>query len=177
MICKLTLLRDLPEGEAGFNFFIKGGEASHDGDEWFNWISREGIYSRMYTLFREGRKDWVSIEASDLPDNRHDLQSVFPNHELLSFKDALDHQGFVYDETAFGINNIRCCGKQLQMLGATKADCIYCSHCGKAVQDAVNFLVWGLKEVESPRPYMMEYYYDPFKKYIAAHVKDEYLDK
>lgn len=179
MIYKLILLKDLPEAEAGFEFFLKGGMASHDGDEWFSWVTRQGIYHSMYSLYNEKRIDWIKAEETDLPDNRLDLENYFPNHELLSFKEALDAQGFLYDDTPFGINNIRCCdNEQLKMLGATKADCIYCNNCGKAIQDAINFLVWGLKDVPSPRGnYMGEYRYDPFEKYIAAVVKDEFIVK
>jgi hypothetical protein len=176
MIYKLTLLKDLPEKNAGFTFFLKGGQASHDGEEWFSWISREPAYARIYQLFVENRKDWVLAEDSEIPDTRYELQDNFPDNKLMSFKEALDEQGFVYDESFYGINNIRCCGEQLKMLGATKADCIYCSHCGKAVQDAVNYLVWGLKDVQAPRrAYFSEYRYDPFRKYLTGQTKDENL--
>lgn len=177
MIYRLTLLRNLPEAEAGFSFYLKGGLASEDGEDWFSWITRDSIYTRMYHLFWEERHDWVLVEDSNIPDNRYDLQDCFPDHRLLGFKEALDSQGFIYDESSYGINNIRCCGEQLKMLGATKADCIYCSNCGKGVQDAVNYLVWGLKDVPPPRTYLYEFRYDPFKKYLAGIIKDENLKK
>ncbi len=176
MIYKLTLVKDLPEAEAGFTFYLRGGLASHDGEEWFSWITREPAYARIYQLFVENRSGWVLIEESNIPDTRYELQDNFPNNRLVSFKEALDKQSFLYDESFHGINNIRCCGEQLKMLGATKADCIYCGNCGKAVQDAVNYLVWGLKDVEPPnRPYFTEYSYDPYQKFITGQVKDENL--
>jgi len=176
MIYKVTLLQNLPEAEAGFTYYLRGGLASHDGEEWFAWNTREPVYARIYQLVREKRNDWVLVEETDIPDNSYNLQDNFPNNKLLSFKEALDEQGFLYDESLYGINNIRCCSEQLKMLGATKADCIYCSNCGKAVQDAVNFLVWGLKDVPPPRrPSFTEYSYDPYTKFITGQVKDEHL--
>jgi len=174
MIYKLTLLKDLPEAEAGFTFLLQGGLASHDGEEWFSWITREPAYARIYQLFREKRSDWVLVEDSNIPDTRYELQHYFPNNRLVSFKEALDEQSFLYDESLYGINNIRCCGEQLKMMGATKADCIYCSNCGKAVQDAVNYLVWGLEDVEPPRrAFFTEYSYDPYRKFITGKAKEE----
>ena len=178
MIYKLTLLRDLPEAKAGFDFYLRGGLASRDGEEWFSWVTREPIYARLYWLYVEKREDWVLVEESDIPDTRYELQDNFPNNRLVSFKEALDEQGFLYDESFNGINNIRCCDEQLKMLGATKADCIYCSNCGKAVQDAVNYLVWGLKDVQAPRrAYFTEFSYDPYRKFITGLVKDENLKR
>ncbi|WP_054692068.1 hypothetical protein [Syntrophomonas palmitatica] len=178
MIYKLTLLKELPESPAGFSFLLRGGLASHDGEEWFSWIGREGIYGRMYQLFVDKRTDWIKIEESGISDNSYDLQDSFPNNLLLSFKEALDQQSFLYDENFNGINNIRCCNEQVKMLGASKADCIYCCTCGKAVQDAVNFLVWGLEDIPAPRrAYFMEFRYDPYKKYLAGQVKSEHLIK
>ncbi len=174
MIYRLILIKDLPEADAGFNFLIRGGMASHDGEEWFAWMSREGIYSRMYQLYNDKRYDWVAVEETSIPDNSYDVQDSFPNSKLLSFKEALDEQEFIYDESVYGINNIRCCGEQVKMLGATKADCIYCSNCGKAIQDVVNYLVWGLKDVPAPRrTYFTEVRYDPYKKFLAGQVQDE----
>jgi hypothetical protein len=176
MIYKLTLLRDLPEADAGFTFYLRGGLASHDGEEWFSWITREPVYARIYQLLGEKRDDWVLVEDSGLADTGYEWQAHFPNNRLVSFKEALDEQNFLYDESLYGINNIRCCGEQLKMLGATKADCIYCSNCGKAVQDAVNYLVWGLKDVDAPRrAYFTEFSYDPYRKFVTGQVKDENL--
>ncbi len=41
MIYKLTLLRDLPEAKAGFDFYLRGGLASHDGEEWCSRVTQE----------------------------------------------------------------------------------------------------------------------------------------
>jgi len=178
MIYRLTLVKDLPEADNGFTFFIRGGLASHDGEDWFAWAGREPVYGRMYNLVKEGRAEWVKIEETDLPDNSYELQDSFPDHHLLSFKEALDQLGFYYDESYNGINNIRCCDEQVKMLGVTKADCLYCANCGQAVQDAVNFLVWGLSDVAAPhRTYNTEFHYDPYKKYLAGQAKNEYLKK
>ncbi len=175
MIFRLTLIKDLPEADRGFSFYIRGGLASHDGEEWFAWTGREAIYGRMYHLVKDQRFEWIQAEETDIPDNSYELQDNFPNHRLLSFKEALDELGFQYDESYYGINNIRCCGEQLKMLGLTKADCLYCSNCGKAVQDSVNFLVWGLSDVTAPhRTYNIEFHYDPYKKYLAGEAKEEY---
>lgn len=178
MIYRLTLIKDLPEAASGFYFYLRGGLASHDGEDWFSWMGREAIYGRMYHLFKNNRFEWVKIEETDLPDNSYDLQDTFPGNRLLSFKEALDELNFHYDESYYGVNNIRCCDEQVKMLGATKADCLYCANCGKAIQDSVNFLVWGLKDVSAPhRTYNTEFRYDPYKKFLAGQAKDEYLKK
>jgi len=179
LIHRLTLLKDLPESEAGFTFYLRGGQASHDGEEWFAWMSREPIYNRMYHLFRDGREDWILVEEADIADNSYDLQETFPDRQLVSFKEALDELGFNYDESFYGINNIRCCqNEQVKMLGATKADCLYCGTCGNALQDAVNFLVWGLEDIKPPTNiYFSQFRYDPYKKYLTGKVKAENRSK
>lgn len=63
------------------------------------------------------------------------LQEKFPNLKFGTPKEMCEAVGFTFDETDERIENIRCCGQAVTVVGIIGAEAAYCEKCGKRIQD------------------------------------------